>query len=142
AAEVAKSQKRAAALEAQKFSGSTAIFQPDYHFKSVVTKVSQDVLSQVARGLVTIPADFKAHPKIKRFLDARGQAYQEGGPIDWGFGEALAFGTLLLEGTPVRLSGQDCERGTFSHRHAVLHDMETEATYSPLKNLSEKQAQF
>jgi 2-oxoglutarate dehydrogenase E1 component len=140
--EVAKTQKRAAAIEAEKFTGSTAIFQPDYHFKPVHTRVSSDMLDQVAHGLVTVPADFKPNPKIKRFLEARAHAHKEGGPIDWGFAEALAFGTLLVEGTPVRLSGQDCERGTFSHRHAVLHDMDTDATYSPLKNLSEKQAQF
>ncbi|MGH7945666.1 MAG: 2-oxoglutarate dehydrogenase E1 component, partial [Opitutaceae bacterium] len=142
ASEVVKSQKRAAALEAKKFTGSTAVFQPDYHFKPVATRVSSEILDQVARGLVTTPADFKPNPKIKRFLDARAHAFQEGGPFDWGFAEALAFGTLLLDGTPVRLSGQDCERGTFSHRHAVLHDMDTDATYSPLKNLSGQQAQF
>jgi 2-oxoglutarate dehydrogenase E1 component len=96
----------------------------------------------VAHGLTTIPADFKANPKIKRFLDARAQAYKDGAGIDWGFAEAMAFGTLLVEGTPVRLSGQDCERGTFSHRHAVIHDMDTDATYAPLKNISEQQAQF
>ncbi len=142
AAEVAKTQKRAAAIEARKFDGSTAVFQPDYHFKSVATKVAPDVLAQVARGLTTVPADFKPNPKIKRFLEGRTSAFAEAGPIDWGFAEALAFGTLLVEGTPVRLSGQDCERGTFSHRHAVLHDMETDATYAPLKHLTEKQAQF
>jgi 2-oxoglutarate dehydrogenase E1 component len=96
----------------------------------------------VVRGLTTIPADFRLNPKIKRFLEARMQAHKEGGPIDWAFAEALAFGSLLVEGTPVRLSGQDSERGTFSHRHAVLHDMETDATYCPLKNLAENQAQF
>jgi len=142
AAEVAKTQKRAAAIEAQKFTGSTAVFQPDYHFKSVATKVTPEVLDLVARGLTAVPADFKPNPKIKRFLDARAHAHRDGGPIDWGFAEALAFGTLLVDGTPVRLSGQDCERGTFSHRHAVLHDMETDATYAPLKHLTEKQAQF
>src|SRR5688572_8140488 len=142
AAEVAKTQKRAAALETKKFDGSTAIFQPEYHFKGVATKVGADLLGQVARGLVSLPAEFKPNPKIKRFLDARENAFKDGGPIDWGFAEALAFGTLLLEGTPVRLSGQDCERSTFSHRHAVLHDMETDATHSPLKNLSDKQGQF
>ena len=142
AAEVVKSQKRAAALEAKKFSGSTAIFQPDYHFKAVTTRANKSALEQVAHGLVTLPADFRPNPKIKRFLDARAHAFSQGGPIDWGFAEALAFGTLLLEGTPVRLSGQDCERGTFSHRHAVLHDVETDATYAPLKHLAERQAQF
>ena len=142
AAEVAKTQKRAAALEAQKFTGSTAVFQRDYHFKSVATKVSSETLESVARGLVSVPPDFKPNPKIKRFLEARAHAFKEGGPIDWGFAEALAFGTLLVEGMPVRLSGQDCERGTFSHRHAVLHDMETNAKYAPLQHLTEKQAQF
>jgi 2-oxoglutarate dehydrogenase E1 component len=142
ASETAKSAKRAAAIEQRKFVGSTAVFQPDYHFKPVNTKVSQETFDQVVRGLTSVPADFKLNPKIKRFLDGRIQAHKEGGPIDWGFAEALAFGTLLVEGTPVRLSGQDCERGTFSHRHAVLHDMETDATYAPLKHLSPDQAQF
>ncbi|HVS53767.1 MAG TPA: 2-oxoglutarate dehydrogenase E1 component [Opitutaceae bacterium] len=142
AAEVAKTAKRAAAIEQRKFVGSTAVFQPDYHFKSVVTRVAPEAIDQVVRGLTTVPADFKLNPKIKRFLEARVQAHKEGGPIDWGFAEALAFGTLLVEGTPVRLSGQDCQRGTFSHRHAVLHDMENDATYTPLKNLAADQAQF
>src|SRR4029078_3078587 len=97
AAEVAKTQKRAAAIEAQKFTGSTAIFQPDYHFKNVATKVSNDVLDIVARGLTTVPSEFKRNPKIKRFLESRSQACKEGGPIDWGFAEALAIGTLLVE---------------------------------------------
>ncbi len=142
ASETAKSAKRAAAIEQRKFVGSTAIFQPEYHFKPVQTKVASDVIDHVVRGLTSIPADFKVNPKIRRFIDARTQAHKDGGPIDWGFAESLAFGTLLLEGTPVRLSGQDCERGTFSHRHAVLHDMETDATYAPLKHLGESQAQF
>ncbi len=142
AAETAKSAKRAAAIEQRKFVGSTAVFQPDYHFKSVATKVSTEVLDGVVRALTTVPADFKLNPKIKRFLEARSQAYKEGGPIDWGFAEALAYATLLVEGTPVRLSGQDCERGTFSHRHAVLHDMDTQGTYTPLKNLAPNQAVF
>ncbi|MDO8544276.1 MAG: 2-oxoglutarate dehydrogenase E1 component, partial [Opitutaceae bacterium] len=142
AAETAKSARRAAAIEQRKFVGSTAVFQPDYHFKHVTTRVSPEMLEHVVRGLTTVPADFKVNPKIRRFLEARGQAHKEGGPIDWGFGEALAFGTLLMDGSPVRLSGQDCERGTFSHRHAVLHDAETDAVYTPLKNLDPKQAQF
>ncbi len=142
AAETAKSAKRAAAIEQRKFVGSTAIFQPDYHFKPVNTRATPEVIDQVVRGLTTIPAEFKVNPKIKRFLEARIQAHKEGGPIDWGFAEALAFGTLLVDGTPVRLSGQDCERGTFSHRHAVLHDMESDVTYEPLRNISPHQAQF
>ncbi|MBI4622772.1 MAG: 2-oxoglutarate dehydrogenase E1 component, partial [Verrucomicrobia bacterium] len=142
AAETAKTARRAAALEARKFAGSTAIFQPDFHFEPVATGVAAAPIAQVVRGLTTVPADFKPNPKIRRFLDARAAAHQAGGPIDWGFAEALALGTLVLEGAPIRLSGQDCERGTFSHRHAVLHDMETGATYAPLKNLDPKQARF
>jgi 2-oxoglutarate dehydrogenase E1 component len=142
ASESAKSAKRAAASETKKFEGSTAIFQPDFHFRAVPTDVSRELLDRTARGLVTLPENFKPNPKIKRFLDARTTAYAAGGPIDWGFGEALAFGTLVLEGVPIRLSGQDCERGTFSHRHAVLHDMETNEIFAPLKNLDPSQARF
>ena len=139
--ESTKSAKRAAA-EGNKFEGSTAVFQPDYHFRSVPTGVDRALLDRVVRALTTVPADFKPNPKIRRFLDARAAAHQAGGPIDWGFAEALAFGTLCVEGVPIRLSGQDCERGTFSHRHAVLHDMENGRTYAPLKNLDPKQARF
>ena len=142
ATETAKSAKRAAAAEAKKFAGSTAIFQPDFHFKPVATGVGRELIDRVVAGLTTVPATFRPNPKIKRFLEARATAHHAGGPIDWGFAEALAFGTLVLEGVPIRLSGQDCERGTFSHRHAVLHDMENNATYAPLKNLDPKQARF
>ncbi len=142
AAEVAKSAKRAAALEAKKFEGSTAVFQPDFHFKPVATGAAPEILDRAARGLTALPADFKPNPKIRRFLDTRAAAHKDGGPIDWGFAEALAFGTLVLEQVPIRLSGQDCERGTFSHRHAVLHDMDTNATYAPLKHLAPDQARF
>ena len=124
------------------FKGSNAVFQRDYHHTPIATGASAATIDLVARGLTTVPADFKVHPKIRRLLDARIQAHKEGGPIDWGFGEALAFGTLLVEGTPVRLSGQDCERGTFSHRHAVLSDIESDAKYTPLQHLADKQARF
>ena len=142
ASETAKSAQRAAAAEARKFAGSNAIFQPGFHFKSVPTGVRAALLAQAVAGLTTVPAGFKPNPKIKRFLDSRAAAHRDDGPIDWGFAEALAFGTLVLEGVPIRLSGQDCERGTFSHRHAVLHDMETGGTYAPLKNLDPRQARF
>jgi 2-oxoglutarate dehydrogenase E1 component len=124
------------------FKGSTAEFQPSYSFAKVETKVSAKLIDQVFAGLTRIPDGFKIHPKIKRFVDARAEAHKKGGPFDWGMGEALAFGTLMLEGTPIRLSGQDCERGTFSHRHAVWSDIETGTKYSPLKNLDPKQARF
>jgi len=142
AREVVKSARQSEAIETSKFHGSTAVFQPDYHHAPVPTGVTTEVLDRVVAGLTKVPANFKLNPKIKRFLETRAQAHKEGGPIDWGFGEALAFGTLLLENTPVRLSGQDTERGTFSHRHSVLYDTDTRAKYVPLLNIAEKQARF
>src|SRR6185503_5554423 len=76
------------------------------------------------------------------FLDRRRNQHQGGGPYDWAFGEALAFGSLLLEGTPVRLSGQDSRRGTFSQRHSVLYDARTGERYLPLNALAANQAPF
>lgn len=75
------------------------------------------------------------HSGVKRVMQARQQHLQEGKNIDWGTAEALAFGTLLREGYIVRLSGQDCERGTFSHRHSVLHDQNTSEKYVPLNTV-------
>ena len=135
----------AAAVKAdpsEKFRGSTAVFQPPFNHAPVATAATPEILEKCVRGLTRIPDNFKVNPKIKRIIDARLQAFKDGGPVDWGFGEALAFGTLLLEGSPVRLSGQDCERGTFSHRHAVLYDYETREKYVPLLNLDEKQERF
>jgi 2-oxoglutarate dehydrogenase E1 component len=124
------------------FQGSNAVFQRHYHHTPIATGVNAAEIAAVAQALTTVPADFKVHPKIKRILDARLQAAGPGGLVDWGMGEALAFGTLLVEGTPVRLSGQDTERGTFSHRHAVLSDVETGRKYTPLQHLDPKQARF
>jgi 2-oxoglutarate dehydrogenase complex dehydrogenase (E1) component-like enzyme len=88
-----------------------------------------------------VPEHFAVHPKLKSQLERRLQTIEEGG-IDWGQAEALAFGSLLVEGIPIRLTGQDTERGTFSHRHAVLHDVNTGETYTPLQNLDEQTASF
>jgi 2-oxoglutarate dehydrogenase E1 component len=148
--EAAKAEKRKAAAAAASdttatdpFKGSTAVFQPAFHHTPVTTAVPAATLDLVVRALTTVPADFKVHAKIKRFIEARAEAHKNGGPYDWGMGEALAFGTLLLEGTPVRLSGQDCERGTFTHRHAVFNDTDTGAKYTPLNNIApDKQARF
>ena len=138
--EAKKAAKRA--KPADPFKGSTAIFQPGYNHSPVATAVDAEMVSKIVAGLTSVPPTFRVNPKIKRLLDARTQAHAEGGHVDWGFGEALAFGSLLLEGVPIRLSGQDCERGTFSHRHSVLSDIETGEKYTPLKNLDPKQARF
>ncbi|MDP2139099.1 MAG: 2-oxoglutarate dehydrogenase E1 component [Candidatus Didemnitutus sp.] len=124
------------------FKGSTAAIQPVYNFRPVETKASAALIAQVVKGLTTVPEGFKIHPKIKRFIDGRTAAHAAGGPFDWGMGEALAFGTLMVEGTPIRLSGQDCERGTFSHRHSVWSDTETGEQYSPFRHLDPKQSRF
>ncbi len=128
--------------EKEKFSGSTAVFQPGFSFDPVDTAASRELLGKVVRALTEVPTDFKVNPKIKRLLDARAQAFRDDATVDWSYAEALAFGTLLAEGTPVRLSGQDSERGTFSQRHAVLYDLETRTKYVPLRHVDPGQAQF
>ncbi|MFQ5696888.1 MAG: 2-oxoglutarate dehydrogenase E1 component [Myxococcota bacterium] len=101
------------------------------------TRVSGEVLDRIARRLVEFPESFQPHAKIRRLMEERHLAIEAGEGIDWGTAEALAFGTLLAEGHTVRITGQDVERGTFSHRHAVLHDTETGAPYIPLDGLCE-----
>ncbi|MGC6423887.1 MAG: 2-oxoglutarate dehydrogenase E1 component [Lentimonas sp.] len=124
------------------FAESNAKKQPAYSFRGYNTRVSKEDLQHVAERITHIPEDFSANKKIVRQLNAKAQAFAKDSGIDWGFAEALAFGTLLLEGNSVRLSGQDCERGTFSHRHSVLYDNKTRESYIPLLNLKEDQAQF
>jgi len=109
---------------------------------SAETRVGRDVLEEVARGLVRLPEGFRPHPKAMKLMEQRATMVIEGGPIDWGCAEALALGSLVLEGTPVRFTGQDVGRGTFSHRHAVLYDRETGARWVPLAQLRAGQARF
>lgn len=106
------------------------------------TNVSVDTLQSIGKIISSWPKDFEVHRNLKRILNQRGKTIQDGEGIDWATGEALAFGSLVLEGHNVRVSGEDVERGTFSQRHSVLHDQQSEATYTPLKHLSEKQADF
>lgn len=106
------------------------------------TSVPIDVIRRVALRLGTVPEDFRLHPKLTNFMAKRRELATRDAEVDWSFAEALAFGTLVDEGTPVRLSGQDSARGTFSQRHAVLYDLESGKRYVPLKNISADQAQF
>lgn len=106
------------------------------------TGVNIDVLKALGEKITRVPEGFKPHRTIQRFLDNRRKAIEEGAGIDWATGEALAFCTLLSEGHPVRLSGQDVERGTFSQRHSVLTDQESEARYKPFNHLSDGQAKY
>ena len=103
------------------------------------TRVPLDQLTEIEARLAMLPEGFTLHPKLRKTLDDRHQLFLDGW-ADWGQGEALALGSLSLEGTPVRLAGEDSQRGTFSHRHAVVVDYETEQEYTPLKSLNPDQA--
>src|SRR4051812_782329 len=108
---------------------------------TVATAITPEVLKAIGDAHVSLPQDFTVHPKLKRMLERRAAMASEGG-VDWAMGELLAFGSLLMEGVPVRLSGQDSRRGTFVQRHSVLIDRETAAEYTPLAHLSDDQAKF
>jgi 2-oxoglutarate dehydrogenase E1 component len=106
------------------------------------TAVATDVLRELGRGLVTAPEGFRLNPKIIRQLDAKRAAIESGEGIDWAIAEALAIASLCAEGTHARMSGQDSGRGTFSHRHAILVDQETEKRYIPINHVRAGQAPF
>ncbi len=99
------------------------------------TGVPAAKLKEIGLKLTKVPRTFKVHRTMQRVLDARRKMMEDGTGLDWAMAEHLAFGTLLLEGFPVRLSGQDVQRGTFSQRHAVLVDQDTEKRYTPLNHL-------
>ncbi|RZS87129.1 2-oxoglutarate dehydrogenase E1 component [Motilibacter rhizosphaerae] len=111
------------------------------HAEPRPTAVPVEVVKRISDAHVNIPDGFTVHPKLKSLLERRAAMASEGG-IDWGMGELFAFGSLLLEGVPVRLAGQDSRRGTFVQRHAVLIDRSTGAEWTPLANLGEGQGRF
>ena len=106
------------------------------------TGVDVNVLKEVGRRITLVPNDFNAHKTVQRLLERRREMIETGVDIDWGMAEHMAFATLMRERFPVRLSGQDVERGTFSHRHAVLIDQDSERRYTPLKYISPDQGRF
>ena len=118
-----------------------AIFDAPYAFEAK-TAVDAATLKRIGTALAGVPAGFNINSKIKRQLDAKAEIIKSGAGYDWSLGEGLAFGTLLVEGHGVRLSGQDCERGTFSHRHAVQHDGNDNSESCQLANLDPKQGRF
>lgn len=126
----------------QPFEGSSAVFQPPYNFDTVATGSAKNKLTHVARTLTSVPPNFKLNSKINRQLQNKWKNFEAGKDIDWAFAEQMAWGTLMLEGTPVRLSGQDSERGTFSQRHSAFYDSQTRVRYVPLLNLGPGQARF
>ena len=106
------------------------------------TGVDLDILRSIGRSMTTVPSHMKLNSKLLRIVETRAKRIDEGEGLDWATAEHLAFGSLVLEGDPVRLSGQDSCRGTFSQRHAVLVDQETEERYAPLAHLADDQAMF
>ncbi len=106
------------------------------------TGIALETLKDVGRRLTVIPKDLNVHKTIGKLLERRRSMIESGQGIDWSMAEHLAFGTLMMEGFPVRLSGQDSERGTFSQRHAVLIDQDTERRFAPLKHMAPNQARF
>lgn len=114
-------------------------------FQPITTAVSKKTIQAVSERIFSIPADFTIHPKLGQLIKDRfdiSQGNAEAKPIDWGVAELLAYGTLLWEGIPIRISGQDSCRGTFSHRHAVWVDQSVERSYCPFKHLKEDQGRF
>ncbi|MGM7723836.1 2-oxoglutarate dehydrogenase E1 component [Metabacillus sp. Hm71] len=109
---------------------------------SIETKVPLDALRELNQALLKWPEGFHVYPKLKRILERRENALEQNGKVEWAVAEALAFATLLKEGTPIRLTGQDSERGTFAQRHIVLHDTETNETFSPLHRIPQARASF
>jgi 2-oxoglutarate decarboxylase len=131
------------ALEEDAAARPTAMFDTDPAAEAAsepATAVAAATLRTLGERLAALPEGFHLHPKLKTFLERRRQAAAGKAPVDWSLAEALALGTLAMEATPVRLSGQDTGRGTFSQRHAVLYDFETAAPYIPLAHLAPQQA--
>ena len=112
------------------------------HQGDVETAVSLKLLQTINKELLDFPKDFNVYPKLKRILERRADALEDGGKVDWALAETLAFATILSDGKPIRLSGQDVQRGTFAHRHLILTDAKTGAPYSPLHRLPQANASF
>ncbi len=109
---------------------------------SIETAVPADTLRELNEALLLRPKLFTPHPRLERTLQRRRENIEKPGGIEWALAESLAFATILADGTPIRLTGQDTERGTFSQRHLVLHDNETGSTYTPLQAILQAQASF
>jgi 2-oxoglutarate dehydrogenase E1 component len=118
--------------------GTTASDHPEINHE---TKITKEIVELIGSAHSNIPPAFNVHPKLQQLLTKRVEMSRDGG-IDWGFGELLALGSLLVEGVNVRMSGQDTRRGTFVQRHAVFHDRENGQEWIPLRNLSTEQSKF
>jgi 2-oxoglutarate dehydrogenase E1 component len=124
------------------WSGFHPVDQQEVELTEEATAVSAGMLMQIGAAVSHVPEDFNLNPKIARQLEAKAQAIETGQGIDWATGEALAWGSLLLEGSRIRLSGEDTQRGTFSQRHAILIDQVNQHEYTPLNNIASDQAKI
>ncbi len=132
-----KDNKQGFAKKLAKLEGSNYVNQPPYSHDPVNTAVPKDTLGKIITAITTVPAGFAIHPRVKTFvLDKRRHAFDRGEGFDWATAEAMAWGSLLLEGKHVRLSGQDCRRGTFSQRHAYFYDVNTRDRWCPLSGIA------
>jgi 2-oxoglutarate dehydrogenase E1 component len=129
-------------VKASKPDAASAEPNPAPDASVVATAVAADTLRALNERLLVYPADFTPHPRLAKQLERRRDALGDAGGVDWGHAEALAFASLLSEGVSVRMSGQDCERGTFSHRHAVLHDVTNGGTFTPLGSIATAPVRF
>ena len=141
AAEFERIQSSASASDGEK-TGPGQIVKPTDSVEPTKEKLRADKLVALNEQLLVWPQTLKPNNRLVKTLTRRRDAVGEAGGIDWGHAEALAFASLLVEGTSIRMSGQDIERGTFSHRQAVLHDAETGETYTPLQHLPEARGKF
>ncbi|EIE48868.1 2-oxoglutarate dehydrogenase [Salipiger aestuarii] len=116
--------------------------QKEGNYQRGETAIKPETLAEIGKGLTATPADFPLHKTIGRFLDARSKMFETGQGFDWATGEAIAFGSLLTEGYPIRLSGQDSTRGTFSQRHSGLVNQDNEDRYYPLNHIREGQSRY
>jgi|688.fasta_scaffold07504_7 2-oxoglutarate dehydrogenase E1 component len=124
------------------FQGAWKNLTKQYSHKAVKTGVPEKGFNLIAQALINVPAGFNVHPKISTLIRSRAQNFADKKPIDWPTAELLAFGSLVVEGHKVRLSGQDSRRGTFSQRHSVFYDSNNGQSYSPLNSISDNQAPY
>jgi len=124
------------------FQGVWKNLTKQYSHKVVKTGITEKDFKLIAQGLITVPSGFNVHPKIATLIRSRGQNFADKKPIDWPTAELIAFGSLVVEGHKVRLSGQDSRRGTFSQRHSVFYDSTNGQPYSPLNFIADKQAPY
>ncbi|MEQ9365705.1 MAG: 2-oxoglutarate dehydrogenase E1 component, partial [Leptospirales bacterium] len=142
AASFDRAKEKNVTMRADTMGGRWADFSPQALDSEPQTKLLAEQLDRVYTALTDLPADFTPHPKLKRLIDNRKKMWAGETAIDWGFAEALAFGSILENGYNIRLSGQDAKRGTFSHRHCALNDVTNGSEYIPLNAISEGQGDF